>query len=574
MRRPHGAALFAAASIVLAGLAAYWNSFQGAFTFDDYGSIVDNPTLRHPWSIRQLLLPPLSGLTVQGRPLLNLSLAFNYAIGGLHPWSYHAVNLTLHLLAGLTLFGLVRRTLILPRFQERMGHASTGIAAAVALLWVVHPLQTESVTYIVQRAESLAGFLYLLTMFLSLRGFTASRPRGWQVAAVVACLLGMAAKEVMVSAPLIVLLFDGLFVESSLRAAFRKRRGFYFALFLTWGLLATLVVHTGNRGNGAGFGLGRSSWEYLATQGWAIAHYLRLTFWPHPLILDYGWDVAHGLQDIVPYAAFIGMLLFATFSALRGRHWLGFLGAWFFAILAPSSSVVPLVSQTVAEHRMYLPLAAVVTGAVVGGYLFCTRWRLGRAIPATLVGMLAVVFGYLTAMRNEDYRSIESIWRDTLRKRPQNSRASSNLGHRLVVEGRLDEAVGIYREAVRMHPKFEDTHMNLGVALAARGDLAEAIESYRRALAIEPQFAEASTHLGLALSAQGRYAEAIPHYRHALSLQPDAAGTYNNLGDALFKEGRIEEAIAEFRHALRLQPESAVIRQNLDTALRRQPPAR
>jgi hypothetical protein len=164
--------------VVAAGLLAYHNSFTGPFIYDDGPSIRENPTIHQLWPIWQALSPPHSGaITVEGRPLINLSFAINYALGGYHVWGYHALNLTIHILAGLTLLGIVRRTLLQPRLRERFGAAANGLALATAVLWTVHPLQTESVTYIVQRAESMMGLFYLLTLYCFIRSAESPQPR-------------------------------------------------------------------------------------------------------------------------------------------------------------------------------------------------------------------------------------------------------------------------------------------------------------------------------------------------------------------------------------------------------------
>jgi hypothetical protein len=155
--------------IVAAGLWAYHNSFQGPFIFDDVGNILENPTIRHLWPIWETLSPPQrSGIA--GRPVINLSLAVNYACGGTRVGGYHALNLGVHILAGLTLFGIVRRTLLQPRLRERFGPPADGLALITAVLWTIHPLQTESVTYIIQRCESIMGLFYLLTLYCFIRG--------------------------------------------------------------------------------------------------------------------------------------------------------------------------------------------------------------------------------------------------------------------------------------------------------------------------------------------------------------------------------------------------------------------
>ncbi len=281
--------------MVAAGLLAYSNSFTGSFIYDDAPSILGNPTIRHLWPIWQPLSPPhKGGITVEGRPLVNLSLAVNYALGGLDVWGYHALNLAIHLLAGLTLLGIVRRTLLQPKLRERFGAAANELALAVAVLWVVHPLQTESVTYIVQRAESLMGLFYLLTLYCFIRGAESPRPRAWYSLCVTACALGMASKEVMVSVPLMVLLYDRTFVSGSLREVWRQRWPLYLALASTWILLGYLMFFTGSFGNAVinAKENGIAWWKYLLTEPGVILYYLRLAAWPYPLCFDYyGWSL-------------------------------------------------------------------------------------------------------------------------------------------------------------------------------------------------------------------------------------------------------------------------------------------
>ena len=229
----------------------------------------------------------------------------------------------------------MRWTLLLPPLAARFGPASTGLALAVALVWALHPLQTNSVTYIVQRAEALVGLFYLLTLYCFVRGATSARGSAWYAAAVAACALGMASKEVMVSAPLVALLYDRLFISGSFKEGLRRRWGWYLALAATWAILGLLVYLSLGRGGSAGFGLGMTAWEYARTQFGCIIHYLRLAFWPSPLVLDYGTGTVSEAADIVPYAIGVVLLLAATAVALARRPRWGFLGVWFFAILAP-----------------------------------------------------------------------------------------------------------------------------------------------------------------------------------------------------------------------------------------------
>ncbi len=351
----------AAAGIALAALAAYYNTFTAPFVFDDQFAIVENPSIRHLARLGDVLQPPPYASGAAGRPLVNLTLALNYAFGGLDVRSYHALNLALHVATALVLFGLLRRTL-----TRLASPTPTFISLAATLVWTVHPLLTESVTCVIQRNEILAGFFYLLTLYAFARATETGGAKFWLPLAVLACFMGMASKEIMVSAPLVVFLYDRTFVAGTFREAWRRRRGFYLMLASSWLLLAALMLTSQHRGGTVGFGLGVTAWDYLLTQCRALTLYLKLSFWPHPLVIDYGTDIVRTVSAVALPGLGLLLLLALTIVGVCRRPALGFLGVCFFAILAPSSSLVPLVSQPIAEHRMYLPLAAVVVLAVVG----------------------------------------------------------------------------------------------------------------------------------------------------------------------------------------------------------------
>ncbi|MCE9520499.1 MAG: tetratricopeptide repeat protein, partial [Verrucomicrobia bacterium] len=568
--------------IGLAGLLVYANSFQGPFVFDDNEAIRDNQTIRNLASIGRVLFPETGaiakGVTVEGRPLLNLSFAINHAMGGTEVWGYHAGNLLIHVLAGLTLYGIVRRTLLRVLSPERQNSAPW-LSLAVALLWVVHPLQTESVTYMVQRAESLVGLLYLLTLYCFIRG--ADGARGWLAGAVALCALGMTAKEVMATAPLVVLFYDWVFVSGSIRQIWRERGVFYLALFSTWVLLATILLGTGGSNldilkkmfsaEGAPSSAkdiisGMSWWEYAQTQFGTVLHYLRLCVWPRPLVFDYGTEAVQGFWDIVPAALLVLLLFAATVYGVWRRHWAGFAGAFFFLILAPTTSVVP-TNQTTAEHRMYLPLAAVLSLLVAGGYAAWCKLqekiardgKLPAATawipPALLVALIALGLGVQTFWRNRDYQSEYVIWQDTVQKKPANARAHNNLAFfTLMQKGQVEEAIAHYQKALELKPDYADAHKNLSVTYLQYGQVDEAIFHARKVLEIKPDYAAAHYDLGNALMQKNQVDEAIDHYEQALEIKPDYAEACYNLGNALFQKGEVDKAIAIFQKALELKP--------------------
>jgi tetratricopeptide (TPR) repeat protein len=594
-RKDRRLVLGAACIIAITGFIAYRNSFSVPFLFDDRAQVLDNPTIRHLSNIGAVLRPPPEA-GVGGRPLLNLSFALDYAVGGLGVWGYHAVNLAIHILAGLTLFGILRRTL---RPNPDRG---TGLAFAIALIWTVHPLQTEAVTYVAERAESLMGLFYLLTVYCFVRsvenegrvGVLPGRERterpscvppggtsageqagpcflGWL--SVLACLFGILAKETVATAPVIVLLYDRTFVSGTFRESFRRHGRIYLGYAACWLLLAGLVPDLEKRG--VGFDVGGSWWTYALNETRVIIRYLGLAVWPHPLVFDHGMGIPRPGLALAPYVLATGVLVAATGWALfrpvearPGVRMLGFAGAWFLVILAPTSSFVAVAGQPMAEHRMYLPLAAVITViACVADYL---GRKARRAAPGAAIGIVvavALACVFLTVSRNRVYQSEVSLWQDTVAGAPDNARAENALGMALFNEGQGSAAMEHYRRAIAMAPEFPGAYQNLGAALAAAGRNDEAVAACAAALRLRPSSAEAHRNLGVALWKGRRLAEAEAAFREAVRLRGDDAEALAGLGAALSAEGSPGDAIEPLGRALRLDPELADVRLNLANAL-------
>jgi len=557
-----GAILLATFALLAVVAFAFHNSLGGPFVFDDEDTIARNASIRQLWPLSIPLSPPAGGVTTSGRPLANLSFALNYAAGGFDVAGYHAVNLAIHLLAALVLFGLVRRTLRLPNLRERFGADSLALALAVAALWAVHPLQTESVTYLAQRTEAMMGLFYLLTFYGFVRGTQSSARRAWWFAlAVTAGWLGALSKEVIASVPLVVLLYDRTFLAGSFGEAWRQRRWFYAALASLWLPLTWLVAGSGgNRGATIGFGTGVPWTQFELTQFPAIANYLRLSFWPHPLVFDYGTQWVESPAQLALPAVIVLALAAVTFVGLWRRSAVGFLGVFFFAILAPTS-LLPGIRQTVAEHRVYLALVPVVVSAVLGLYVFVSRrsWLALGAIVATLA-LCAV-------QRNETYRSEVSLWSDTVAKNPSNPHAHANLGYALSKAGRPMEAVAQYDAALRLAPRAYDALHSIALVLVQSGRPAEAVTRWEELLRAVPDHAEAHYNLGNTLVLLGRPADAVAHYEMALRLRPDHADAHTNLGNVFLAVGRVTEAEAHYEAALRLAPSHPGAHINLGNVL-------
>lgn len=600
-RGPGWLRVLAPALVVAAALLAYSNSFSGAFVYDDIDAIRDNVHIRTLWPPAEALSVPLwnSGTTVDRRPLLSLSLAVNRKLLGPDPWGFHAGNVLIHILNALLLFGIARRTAagLAARGEAAGGVSARGALApgafglAVALLWVVHPLQTGAVTYLSQRAESLAALLYLAALYAFVRALgagaqggarggqgagdlaaaaTGSRPeRLWQGVAVAACVLGMTAKETMASLPVVILLYDVVFGAGSLREAWRRRRWFYAGLAATWAILAAILVAGGEM---AVQDLRQTSpWRYLLTQAGVILHYLRLCAWPSPLVLDYGWPLVRSVGEAVLPGLAVLALLGATLAGLWRRRWQGFAGAWAFLILAPSSSLYPC-EQAAFEHRVYLPLAAVLALAVSWAAAGLRRIASPRATGLAGVALLAALCAAGIAgsrARNVDYRSEISIWQQNIRNRPGSWVASYNLGCAQRRLGDLDAAEASFRRAIGIKPDYPDAQNNLGVVLALRGRNEEAVAHYRLAIAANPRYSLAYNNLGSALDKLGDPEGALEQFRQAVSVSPRHESAHVNWGNVLMKLGRADEAIEHYRLATSINPGSALAHYNLANALAR-----
>jgi tetratricopeptide (TPR) repeat protein len=536
-----------ALALVTLGAWAYAASFSGVLVLDDIRAIARNETIRTLWPLSVPLSPP-SASTVAGRPVANLSFALNYAAApgdardvfaprpGAAPgaqdeaflrnvWGYHLLNLVIHLAAGLVLFGTVRRTLLTERLATTFSRPAPWLAASVAAIWLLHPLQTEAVTYLVQRVESLMGLFYLLTLYCAIRAHEPGRHALWSAAAVASCALAVATKEVAVTAPVAVWLWDWTFGPR--RAGRPSRAALYTGLSASWCVFGVLVYHEFRAPSLALEAA--TSWRYLLTQAAVITHYLRLTLWPGPLVLLYDWPLASSLSSVLAQVAFLAVLLCVALWALLRRHPLGFVGVFFFMVLAPTSSVVPIVTEVAAEHRMYLPLASVVVLAVAGAHALAAWLQQRRLVTsrallqaAAIVTALAVAsLGILTRQRNADYSSAVRLWSTAVRGQPSSTRARVAYAEALAAEGRLPEAETELRTAASLDASSPVTLVRLGTVQAAQGRLDEAIPTLERALAVRPDDVDAHRALARAYVVRRDDRRAVPHLERALGAAPD-----------------------------------------------------
>ena len=634
--------------LILLGVAVYANGLSGPFVFDDVNLIEHNPRAQE-WTLKNV---------DSERPLLFYTLALNYQLGGFTTWGYKVFNLAVHLAAALALFGLVRRTLLLPRFGEQFRDTAAGLAFAAAALWVVHPLTTESVTYIVHRSESMMGMFALLMFYCTVRGSQAPLGWPWYAAAVVAGFLGFGSKQWMIAVPVVLLLYDRIMVGGSWMNWARQRGVIYAALlipvlWIVWinaadvtqrlktsrpaaATMAPAATHTGARtgapaqgkafrtadstsaaispsasaalsSNDFEYGFPRrvSVLRYVRSQPGVVAHYLRLVVWPYPLCVDYFWKAADTNDRIILPAILIGALLLATGLALwRYPAW-GFLGAAFFLLLAPSSSIVP-IEDIAADRRMYLPLVPVIALLVMAAWQVLGWMMRQDATPPAVVehrrrfrGLLLLVvvtavWGSLTVLRNFAYANDIELWERVVQQVEHNSRARVNLaraltneadrqterkhrdayyalalkylleaeplapkssfvqaqiGHVLAQQGHSEEAVRRFRKALALNDENPLFHLNLALLLERKGTLQasdEAMAHFQKAvqLGVGKEFQQAEAHAGLArsLASRKRWEDAIGEYQKALDIEPDRIKYGIDFGMLLVQAGRLQDA--------------------------------
>ncbi len=546
--------------LIVAGVLVYLNTLSNPFVFDDTPWIVNRERIHSLSNLGEMLM-------ATNRPLLEITLALNYAVGGLEPLPYRLTNMLIHILTGLTLFGLAHRTLNLPTMSESIRAKSAWLAGAVALIWVVHPLNTQSVTYLIQRGESMMGLFYLLTLYSFVR-FATGGGKHWAVATVLACWLGAGCKEVIATVPLVVLIYDLCFIAKSWREPIVKRWGVYLGLFAMWLPLSFMLVRgLGGEDVSAGLGLESnmlSRWTYLLSQpGVIVQVYLRKAIWPYPLVLDYGWPPAIP-EDTPPDARtglflsnvlFQGLIVTGLFAVsvlgVMKRTWWGFLGAAFFLILAPTSSLMPIADLAV-EHRMYLPLIVVVVLGVLGVYGLLDKTMHGQTgtFGLLILAVAALAFGVQTFIRNYDYQSRIAIWDKVVIARPYNPRGWHNLGKALEDAERYDEAMLCYDNVLRIRPEHAPATFNKGVLLFKAGQIDASYPLFEKVIELEPDDDTAHEYLGLLSLARKDIDGAVTAFRRAVEASPQTPKHRQNLAAALRDAGEVDEAVQVLREAV------------------------
>ena len=574
--RPANRTPFHLILILGAGILAYSNSLRGPFLFDDPTTIVSNPLIR---DLGRFFTDPALFMAFPRRFIGFLTLALNYRLGGLNVAGYHAVNLLLHLATSLLLYAFCR--VLLSRANPEKPKSAPDrphFAFLAAILFAIHPIQTQAVSYITQRFTILATLFYLLALLCYCRarlsgryGRTFPHTAAWYAAALLATICAMLSKEISFTLPLAVVLCDLTFFRDRLR----NRLNWLVPFIGTLAILPILTLLTGASepelsslvGTGHPSALLPSHHDYLITQLAAIATYLRLLLLPVNQTLDYDYPLYSSLSAVPLLGAVLLLALIVLAAALLRRssdsiteRLAGFGILWFILSLTVESGLVPL-ADLVNEHRLYLPSVGVslVAAAVAAGL----EARISPRKVQVAAGCLVFILAASTWKRNLVWSDEILFWSDAVDKAPGKARPHYNLGVILSRRGITDAAEQEFTTALTRDPGHASALYNRGVLRASRGDFEAAQADYRKALNIEPSLAEAHNSLGALHASRGELNEAIQAYRLAVSLAPNLADARNNLGAALAAAGSPDAAITEITAAIRIDAGNPAYHENL-----------
>jgi len=549
----------------------YSSNLAGPFVFDDGRNIKDNPAIR----LTELSWPGLKEAATQSpltnRPLAYVSFALNYYFNGYRTVGYRLVNILIHMLAGVFLYLFLKTTLGLPALQARFG-SSRWLPYIAVLIWLVHPLHTQSVTYIVQRMNSMAAMFYILSMLCYARARLTPVPAfKWLLAG--ACLLtgilALAAKETAATLPGFILIYEWFFFQDLSRVWLKRYLPLITAVLIL--LIGIAVIY-----------LGGHPWQKILsryelrdftptqrvlTEFRVVILYLSLLIYPHPhrLNLDYDYPLSTSLID--PATTLLALLVIAglvagAFLLTKKERLMSFCLLWYCGNLVIESSLIGL--EIVFEHRTYLPSMMMILMVVI----LAERYVKSTILKVTAICSITLVFAAWTYERNAVWSNPVSLWRDVVTKSPQKVRPHNNLGNALKHQGKYEEAIYHFTRALELNPGYAKAHNNLGTVLAAQGKTDEAIKHFGMALYIDPGYAAAHSNVGVVLAGRDEIEKAIVHFREALRLKPNYAKVHSNLGAALVRQGKLQEALEHLHTALQLKPDDAQTHRNLQICLK------
>ncbi|KPK42675.1 MAG: hypothetical protein AMJ78_01670 [Omnitrophica WOR_2 bacterium SM23_29] len=548
--------------IIAAGVLVYANSLNNPLIWDDGGLIVDNLQIRHIGNIPRLFLQNVYSQDMVGRfyrPILMTTFALNYKLGGLNPYGYHLINLLLHLANAVLVYCLV----VLICGNQGL------LPFLTALLFAVHPIHTEAVTYISGRADPLAAFFGLTSLIFFIRYFNSKThsKRFYYLGSFLSFILALLSKEASVIFPFSFILYEVCFSKTRFKPKSLYKYIPFFAALLSYGLVRSVILSNVKE-------------AYLVTKfipltnrlftiPLVILTYLRLLVSPFGLHMEHMEYMANPpgslfeIRVLVPlvFLIVIGFLIWRS----RKRFMLITFGSlWFFLNLLPVLNLVP-INAFIAEHWLYIPSIGffLVFSAVL------TKFVGFKSVRPYIIIFLFGVFvlsGYLTFKQNYIWKDHLTFYKYMLKYVPQSSRLHTNLGNTYLTLEMYEEAACEYKEALRLNPTGVHAvygYINLGVLNEKLGDEDEAIRMYEKVMELDPTFALAFIYIGKIHYRNNKYLDSIKFYRRAVELVPTNANYWNDLAGAYLKARKLKEAAQSYEKALDIYPYTLAARVNL-----------
>ena len=558
--------------VFVATFLAYMNSFDGPFVFDDLRNIRDNHQIRlHEFSWSSIAKASFGNPTP--RPVAYVSFALNYYADANNVWGYHFVNTLIHALNGLLIFFLARALLNFKSNGPDDGPSRTKfcVALATALLFVLHPVQTQSVTYLVQRMTSLCATFYLLALLIWMYG-RESGPVSRRIFAFsgvfVLWLLALGTKQLAVTLPIAILLIEWLFFQ-------KGAWNFRYVYGFTGTALAVALVCYAFKGDEFFklFTRGYSQREFtlverLLTEGRVVIRYLSLLVWPAPdrLMLVYDFPLSRSffqpVSTLVCWVA-IGLSLGAAFCTAKSHPFFAFSVFWFYLHLVVESTVIPL--EIIYEHRLYLPSF---------GFVFLFSMSVFRMVKhqngsIALIVILGLVLGFWTHVRNQAWQSRTALWADNVQKAPDAARPLLGLAMQNAKVGEYQTSLDLLAKAVQSEPNFQELYIRRGQIYQALNQRDLALRELNFAISIPHEvrrgnaYGEAYATRGNLHRIEGRFDLAADDLEKALMFEPNRGPTYLARGDLNFVRGFSVQAVADYEKAVELQPDSVNAHKNL-----------
>ena len=554
------------AIILVLGTVIYSNSFDCTFHFDDIISIVNNDAIKDVSDINTIWK------SNSRRFIAYLSLAINHHFGALNVWGYHFFNLMIHLTTSLLVYWLMFITLKTPNIKNLIPVKDhQWIALVVALIFVSHPLATQSVTYIIQRMASMVTLFYLFAIILYLKGRlnqgSTSLSIGYFITALIAAIFALFTKENAFTIPLVILLVEiSLFKRDKIIVNFSKPRiilgciVFLSFLLLLFSRVSSSFFQTIPPSFGHTYTV--TPWNYLLTQFSVIAKYIQLLCFPINLNFDYDYAISNSLIEPRTFLSlgFLLALVGLSIYLFKKQKLISFGIMWFFITISIESSFIPL-ADLIFEHRTYLPSVGFFMILTVGIYQL--MWQKNKKIALGLIFLIIGTNSFATYQRNKVWKNEGTLWNDVIAKSPNKARPYLCRGNYYKNLKRNREALSDFTKSISLNPAYIEPYNNKGTTLYNEGLLTEALSYLNYAIENSPDYTEAYINKGIVLATQKKYSKALENFNRAIEIEPNNADIYINRSLTYLNMGDKNKSCLDISTAIKLKhPEAQAIYNN------------